>query len=219
MAKTQKKTTRAQAGAEAAHEDEQIRERVRELTANMLRGERVDPRGVEDVVRTMAGGRERPGGEASPEARRELVEALQALDEQLMRSAESTHAALQQIRVKGMDFTDNDLKEAHARLSELQDAYLETVTRVASAASGNLQYELSRLAGHAQRVGVDTGARGASMMAELANRFADVSQKGAATGLDMTREYGFRMSMLASGFLAGIADALGEQRKTGRKEE
>lgn len=219
MAKTQKKSARGQTGREEAPSDEQIRERMRELTSKMLRGEQIDPRGVEDVVRTMAGGRDQAPEEAPPEARQALLDALESLDDALMRSAESAHAVLQQIRSKGSDFSDNDLKEAHAKLSELQDAYVETVNRLAGAASGNLRHELSRLAGHARRVGLDTGARTASMMTELANRFADVSQKGAATGIDMTREYGMRMSLMASGFLAGIADALGEQRGTRREEE
>ena len=218
MAKTQKKTTGSQRVRDESPSDEQIRERMREITAGFLRGEQLDPRGVEDVVRSMAGGRERPV-EASPETRQAMLDAIQSVDDQLMRSAEAAHTALQQIRAKGLDFSDNDLKEAHAKLMELQDAYVETVNKLASAASGNLRQELSRLAGHAQRVGLDTGARTASMMTELANRFAEVSQKGAATGLDVTREYGMRMSLMASGFLAGIADALGEQRGTRTKDE
>ena len=218
MAKS-KKTSRGQADSAGAPTDEQLRERMREITARFLRGEQVDPRGVEDMVRTMAGGREQPVEEASPEARQALLDALQSLDDQLMRSAEAAHASLQQISTKGLDFSDNDLKEVHAKLIELQDAYIETVNKLASAASGNLRQELSRLAGHAQRVGLDTGARTASMMTELANRFAEVSQRGAATGMDLTREYGTRMSLMASGFLAGIADALGEQRGTRTRDE
>lgn len=219
MAKTQKKSTRGKTGAELSPSDEQIRERMREITSNLLRGEQLDPRGVEDVVRSMAGARERPVEEASSEARQSLLDDIESLDQQLMRSAEAAHAALGQIRAKGLDFSDNDLKEVHAKLIELQDAYLETVKRLAGAAGGDLRHELSRLAGHAGRVGVDSGARTASMMTELANRFAEVSQKGAATGLDVTREAGMRMSLMASGFLAGIADALGEQRGTRSKDE
>ena len=218
MAKT-KKSARAKAGAKGAPSDEQIREQMREMTASFFRGERVDPRGVEEVVRTMAGSRNEPVAEAPAEARQALLDALQSLDTQLLRSAEDTHATLEQIRAKGLDFSDNDLKEAHARLAELQDAYLETVNQLAAAASGNLRQEIAHLAGHAQRVGLDTGARTASMMTEMANRFAEVSQKGAATGLDVTREAGLRVSLMASGFLAGLADALGEQRGARTKEE
>ncbi len=218
MAKT-KKPTGAKAGVEGAPSDEQIREQMREITANFFRGERVDPRGVEEVVRTMTGGRDRPVEEASPEARQALLDALQSLDAQLLHSAEAAHSTLEQIRAKGLDFSDNDLKEAHAKLVELQNAYIETVSQLAGAASGNLRHELSRLAGHAQRVGLDTGARTASMMTEMANRLAEASQKGAATGLDVTREAGMRVSLMASGFLAGLADALGEQRGARTREE
>jgi hypothetical protein len=58
------------------------------------------------------------------------------------------------------------------------------------------------LAAHAQNLGVEASVRVASMMGEFA------SSMGAGSGLTTVRGASARMAMLASGVLAGIADAL-----------
>ena len=50
----------ASAPADASIDEQAIRERVRELTAQMLAGGRLDTEGVKDVVRTMSGGVSKP---------------------------------------------------------------------------------------------------------------------------------------------------------------
>jgi hypothetical protein len=71
---------------------------------------------------------------------------------------------------------------------------------------GNLRREMMELAVHAQNVGVETSARVATMLGEIA------SGMGATSGLATTmRGAGVRMALLASGVLAGVADALRDQ--------
>lgn len=202
----------------------EIRESVRELTAQVLRGAQVDPKKVEDVVRRMTAATtgSPPPAEPrphSPADRQALLDDLAALDRALTASAEAAHAALMQITTRGTDFTDNDLKEAFARLRDLQHAYVDTVNRVADAATGNVQRELRGLAGHAQRVGADASARVAVLMSEFANRLNETTRKSATGGFDAARDYGMRMSVLASGVLAGIADGLNAQPARDREKD
>ena len=110
------------------------------------------------------------------------------------------------------------LKEALAAFREMQMAYAEAVSRVADAASGSIQRELRALVGQGPLLGLESGARAATVMTELANRVAAVSREGATTGLDAAKDYGARMSMVASGVLAGIADAL-QEPSAGEKKE
>jgi len=203
----------------AAGDESDIRESVRELTAAALRGAPLDPKRVEDVVRRMTGaGTGAPGQEAyerpAPEDRTALLTDLAELDRALMASAEAAHETIARISARGVDYTDNDLKEAFARLRDLQHAYVGTVNRVADAATGNVQRELRGLAGHVQRVGVDAGARVAVLMSEFANRLGSTARTTASSGIDTARDYGVRMSLLASGVLAGIADGLRDQAET-----
>ena len=212
------------AGPGPAAGGDEIRDTVRELTAQVLRGERVDREGVGEVVRRMTGAAtvvsESPVPEpTSPQERQALLDDLAALDRSLTESAEAAHAALVQITSRGMDFTDNDLKEAFARLRDLQRAYVNTVGRVADAASGNVERELRGLAGQAQRVGVDASARVAGLMSEFANRLNATTRSTASSGFEAAIDYGMRMSSLASGVLAGIADGLREHAGTERGDE
>ncbi len=199
-------------------QDEDIRGKVRELASQALKGGQMDPRGVEEVVRTVTDGMGRPAEPSPAETRQALLNDLQAVSERLSASSDAAQAALARIASRGSDFTENDLKEALAAFRDMQFAYAETVSRVADVASGNIQRELRALAGQGPLLGLETGARAATVMTEFANRMAVVSREGAASGIGAAKDYGARMSMLASGVLAGIADALHEPPADDKKE-
>jgi len=94
-------------------EEQAIRERVRDLTAQMLSSGRLDTEGVKEVVRAMSGGAARPPLD-SAQARETLAESVRVLDHALQLSAQTTHEALQTLITRGKDFSDNDLKNAFA---------------------------------------------------------------------------------------------------------
>lgn len=201
-------------GPSAQGEEQAIRERVRELTTQLLQGGRLDSEGVKEVVRAMGGGAAFQPAMNSPEAREAFVEAVRGLDQALQRSAQSTHEALQQLAARGKDFTDNDVKQAFASLQQLQQDYVATANRIADATTGNIRRELVDLALHAQHVGADASVRVAQVMSEFANRMSDSTREKAASGVEAARDYGARMTMLTSGFLAGFADALRQQAES-----
>jgi hypothetical protein len=194
-------STSAAGAAPAAVEDQPIRERVKELTSQVLQQGRVDPEAVRDVVSTVLG--RTPGTtESGAKARELFADAVRQLDDALVKSASATHGALQQLASRGQDFTDNDLKEALASLRKLEEDYVAVANRLSEAMSANLRRELTELAAHAQNLGVEASVRVASMMGEFA------SSMSAGSGLATVRGASARVAMLASGVLAGIADAL-----------
>jgi len=190
--------------------EEAIRERVRELTAQMLANGRLDTEGVKEVVRTMSG-----GGVAKPplegaQAREAFAQAISGLDEALHASSLATHTALQALVARGKEFSDNDLKNAFAALQNQQKDYVAVADRIAEATTGNLRRELADLALHAQRVGADVNVRFAQVMSEFANGIGSY-RAAPVPGFDSVRQYGANMTMLTSGLLAGFADALRQQ--------
>jgi len=196
--------------ASGAQIDEQaIRERVRDLTAQMLAGGRLDTEGVKDVVRTMSGGVSKPPLDNAGD-REAFADAIRGLDEALHASSLATHAALQVLASRGRAFSDNDLKNAFAALQKQQQDYVAVANRVADATTGNLRRELVDLTLHAQRVGADASVRFAQVMSEFANRIGSY-RAGSAPAFDSVRQYGANMTMLTSGLLAGFADALRQQ--------
>ena len=100
-------TTSAADAAPSALEDEAIRERVKELTGQVLQQGRVDPEAVRDVVSTVLG--RTPGSTfvSGAKARELFADAVRQLDDALVKSASATHGALQQLASRGQDFTDN----------------------------------------------------------------------------------------------------------------
>jgi hypothetical protein len=192
------------AAAPVSTEDQAIRERVKGLTSQALQEGRIDPEAVRDIARAMIGAT--PGMAISgAEARELFANAVRKLDEALVRSASAAHDALQQLATRGKDFTDNDLKEALVSLRKLEQDYAAAASRIAEAMSGNLRREMVELAVHAQNVGVEASARVASMMGEFAGGV------GATAGMAKIRDASVRMALLASGVLAGVADALRDQ--------
>ncbi|HEU5297747.1 MAG TPA: DUF6781 family protein [Burkholderiaceae bacterium] len=199
----------ASAPAPAQLDEQAIRERVRELTTQMLSGGSLDTEGVKDVVRTMSGGVSKPPLE-SAQAREAFAEAIRGLGEALHASSQATHTALQALASRGKEFSDNDLKHAFAALQNLQKDYVAVANQIAEATTGNLRSELADLALHAQRVGADVNVRFAQVLSEFANRIGAV-RAGAVPGFDSVRQYGANMTMFTSGLLAGFADALRQQ--------
>jgi hypothetical protein len=145
---------------------------------------------------------------SSAEERELFTDAVRRLDEALVKSASATHDALQRLASRGQDFSDNDLKEALVTLRELEQDYTAATSHIAEAMTGNLTREISELAVHAQNVGAEASARVAGMMGEF------TGGAGAVPGMATIRDASVRMALLASGVLAGVADALRSQSET-----
>ena len=197
--------TTADAASTVPTEDQMIRERVKGLTSQALQEGRIDPEAVRDIARAVIGGTPGNMGMSGAETRELFVDSVRKLDEALVKSARATHDALQQLATRGKDFTDNDLKEALVSLRNLEQDYAAAASHIAEAMTGNLGREMMELAARAQNVGVEASARVASMMSDFAGGV------GATSGMAKIRDASVRMALLASGVLAGVADALRDQ--------
>jgi len=210
MTEPTSKAEGASAAQEGAPSGEQaIREKVRELTSQMLSGGLLDTEGVKEVVRTLSGGAAQAAPASAPD-RGAFAETIRGLDAALHASSLATHAALQALAARGAEFSDNDVKNAFAALQTMQKDYVAVASHIADATSGNLRRELGDLALHAQRVGADVNVRFAQAMSEFANRIG-AARTAATPGFESVRQAGANMSMLTSGMLAGFADALRQQ--------
>ena len=199
--------TTSDAASPVASEDQLIRDRVKGLTSQALQEGRIDPEAVRDIARAVIGGTAGNMAVSGAETRELFADTVRKLDEALVKSASATHDALQQLATRGKDFTDNDLKEALVSLRKLEQDYAAAASHIAEAMTGNLGREMMELAARAQNVGVEASARVASMMGDLAEGV------GVAPGMAKVRDAGVRMALLASGVLAGVADALRDQPK------
>jgi len=198
--------TTSASDAAATGEDQPIRDRVKDLTSQVLQQGRLDPEAVRDVVNAVLGRAAGSTAASGAKARELFADTVRQLDDALVKSASATHSALQQLASRGHDFTDNDLKDALVSLRKLEEDYAAVASRLAEAMSANLRREMTEIAAHAQNLGVEASVRVANVMGEFAN-----SLGAAGSGLAAVRGASARMAMLASGVMAGIADALRER--------
>jgi hypothetical protein len=193
-------------------EDQAIRARMRELTRRLLRDGQIDTEGVRDVMQAVTRGGASETASTAEQVRAELPREARRLDAALAASAAATHRALQLIAERGNDVTDNDIKGALVDLTKLQKDCLATSTYLAAAARGNLRRELDQLVVQAQNVGAESSAQLAATINEFTSGLSTLYRETAAPGLETARGFSVRMALLTSGIIAGVADALSEQR-------
>ena len=210
--------TAGSAGGASVSEEETIRERVRQLMGRLLREGHIDTDGVRHVMRAVTGAMPPEGTVNIGQARSDFAGTVRRLDTTLKNSAEGAHHALDVIASRGEAPTNNNLKSALASLAALQQDCLATTSYLAEAARGNLRQELDQLTVHAQNIGAETSARIAAMMNDFVNGVSSLYRDTAAPGLETARTVSVRMALLASGIMAGVADALNDQARRDKSE-
>jgi hypothetical protein len=189
-----------------------IHTRVHDLTLRALRSRRFDRHQIREVVRAMTEGIALGAGQSRADLRQSLSEAFRGLDEALRKSTEAGQRALRQIVATGKDFSDHELKQALADLRKLEEDFLATAEQVAGGANERVRPELRDLLSKARRSGTATGRQIAGTMSEFAQRASAASLDVTLGGLEAASEFSVRFARAAGGVLAGIADAIAEQR-------
>lgn len=199
------------AASESVRSGADIRAKVRDLTLDGLRNRRFDRGGIREVVHAVAEGAALGADQSRAELRVALSDAFRGMDEALTRSAEAARTALGQMVATGRDFSDSELKQALASLRKLEEDFLDTVGQVADAAGEKVAPELRKVLHEARTSGTETGRRVGATMTEFAERFSLASIDLALAGIAAATEFGTRFAALASGVLAGMADALAKK--------
>jgi hypothetical protein len=197
-----------EAAAESVRQGTDIRAQVRELTLLALQRQRFDRHGTREVIRAVSEGIARGAEKSNADMRGATAEALHGLDQALRTSAEAGHAALKQLAAAGRGFSDAEFKTALANLRKLEDDLLDTVGKVADGAGTRVQPELRAALSAARKSGTETGRQVAATMGDFAQKFSAASLDAAVAGLETASQVGQRFALVASGILAGLADAL-----------
>ena len=195
------------AASDSIKAGEDVARRVRDLTLAALRNRSFDREGIREVVRAVAEGMAAAAPASGGTMRKALGEAFRGMDEALTKSVEAGEAALRQLVATGRGISDNEVKQALAGLKKIEEDFVETVSQVATSANERARPELRALVERATHAGTETGKQTARLMAEFT--FA---------GMELAGEFSVRFARMASGVLAGMADALeksaAEKRKT-----
>jgi len=204
MADQDPSETIRQAAADTMRRGEDIRRRVHDVTLEALRSRRFDREGIREVVRAVSEGVTEGAEAGSSGLRHTLGEAFRGMDEALTRSVQAGQEALRQLAATGRGFSEHELKQGLSGLKKIEDDFVETVNQVASSANERLRPELKEALRQTLHAGTETGRQTARLMAEFA-----------LTGLELAGEFSARFAQVASGVLAGMADALQHRKEPG----
>ena len=204
MADQDPSETIRQAAADSMRHGEDIRRRVHDVTLEALKNRRFDREGIREVVRAVSEGVTRGADAGSSGLRDRLAEAFRGMDEALTKSVAAGQQALRQMATTGRGFSDHELKQGVAGLKKIEHDFVETVNQVASSANERLRPELKEALRQTLHAGTETGRQSARLMAEFT-----------LTGIELAGEFSARFAQVASGVLAGMADALSQKKDPG----
>ena len=195
------------AAVDAIKSGEDVARRMREVTLEALRNRRFDREGIREVVRAVTEGMAAAAPASGGTVRQVMGQAFRGMDEALTKSVEAGEQALRQLVATGRGMADHEVKDALAGLKKIEQDFIETVSKVASSANERVRPELRSLVERATQLGTETGKQTAKMMAEFT-----------FTGIELAGQFSVRFAQMASGVLAGMADAMeksaAEKRKT-----
>ena len=192
--------------SEAMKAGEDVARRVRDLTLDALRNRRFDREGIREVVRAVTEGMAAAAPAGGGSVRKAMGQAFRGLDEALTKSVEAGESALRQMIATGRNISDNEVKQALAGLKKIEEDFVATVSQVASSANERARPELRALVERATKAGTETGRQTAHLMKEFA-----------FSGIELAGQFSVRFAQMASGVLAGMADAL-EKSAADRKK-
>ena len=194
------------AAADAMKAGGDIARRFRDLTLDALKERRFDREGIRDTVRSLAEGMASAAPAGSGTLRHTLGQAFRGMDEALTKSVEAGESALRQLVATGRSLNDNEVKQALAGLKKIEEDFVATVSQVAASANERVRPELRALVERATHAGTETGRQSAKLMTEFA-----------FSGVELAGQFSVRFAQMASGVLAGMADALEKSAQDRKK--
>lgn len=202
----------------AAEQGKDLHAMVRDITLRALSRHRLSASEIMEVVRAVTEGVTLGLGRRAGEIKDAVRDALSGLDEALQKTAEATKLAAQQMLAQGKEFGAQDLKPAIEELQQMEQIFRSTITKVATAAGGRIKEEFNAQLSHARRNGTDSGRVIADTVTEFSQRAAASIRTGAQQSALASHEIKQRLSLLASGILAGMAQVLQEKAKAGERK-
>lgn len=188
-----------------------VREKLHELTVQALTQRQLAEQEIREVVGAITEGVSLGAAERTEEVRAALGDALNGMDDALGHAAEAMQLAWGEVSSHAQEFAEQDLKQGISELKNLEQVFLETVSRVGQGASGLVKQEMAAIAEHARHTGTGASQRIKAVAEELGNRLRATAQQATDAGKHAAREVGARGADIASRKLAEIAARIADK--------
>lgn len=197
--------------AAAAVSTPDLRERVRELTAQVLHERRMALSDLREIVAAIASGVGSGLTARGGEMKDGLKQAVSGLDDAVGSAAQAASYALQEAVEQGKAFKDNELKASLEQLRDLEGQIVDTLKQTASQSGGKLKEELGYLSDHLKISGTRTGEQVLESLQQMASGVKASSTAGRAGLSESASTATERLSQVASGILAALSESLKRQ--------
>jgi len=198
---------------EAVSEAGDISEKIRKITVEALSKRNLEYDSIRSTLRDVLEGAKIGVVDDDGKVKDAFQQVTQGLDEALSQSAQASRLAIEETAGRLQDFSQQDLKRALDELSGLEDLFIETIREIGKSSQGLIADTLNDLASHAKNNGTAVGKRIADDVSVLKDKLGSTGKQQVDEITDAARTFGANVASAASGFLAGLAEALQKSGK------
>lgn len=199
--------------SECVKQGENLRAGVRELTLKALQTRELSLGQIKQVVGSVTQGVNLGAVGPGINTEKALADALAGMDDALLKAAQASQIALQQLGRAGEDFDQSQMKKALDDLERMEDEFLGTVRQASEGASAQLKGQWAGVLQNMKVGSTETGAQVATMMQQYGEQMQAAMRAQRRAGLKTAHLLGQNFATLASGVLIGLTEAL--QKKPG----
>lgn len=197
-----------QAVAESMRSAQEVGTRIRDLTLQALEQHRFDYVGFRQVLQSVTEGVTQGAAQQGAQAKAAMASALAGMDQAMTATAQASRQAMDHLAQQGQDFTDAHVSQGLTNLKQMEQDFLQCVSRAASETEGSLGEHWRGLLRETQVSGTGVGKVVSDASTQYAHRVTTAMTEVSAAGLDAARKMSDYLGEAASGFLARVSEAL-----------
>jgi hypothetical protein len=198
---------------EAVEQGENIQEKVRKLTLDIISARSLDIKSVRQTVDAVLRGAkigvQKELGRSSAQAslaREHLRQAVTGLDIALAQFAEAAKLTVEEAASKAQKYSNEDLKLARADLGFLESMFMESLQSSASVTRDAAGEILHDLAAHIRTHGSAIGKQLKETLSVFAHHIGAAGRAQASAGLHLAKNTSDLVRKIAAGALTGLAE-------------
>lgn len=212
----------AQFEAATAKQGEQLRKATAEATMAALQGRELTLKNIKDALKTVAeaatagAAKNAVGGLGGMNPEALLDQAVQGMDDALLKAVDANRTALNTLMAQGADLRDKNMAKAMGELEKMEDAMFSAVKKAAAGAGAPMASAWGPVLEKMQLGGTLSGAKAASTAEEMTDQMQSAMRSTRAASMRAAQALAESYTAMVSGVLIGMQQAL--QNKPAKKK-
>jgi ElaB/YqjD/DUF883 family membrane-anchored ribosome-binding protein len=204
--------------SESVKQGENIRNTIRDLTLKALQARELSLDQIRSVLASITQGVNLGAVESKIDTDKLLTDAFAGMDDALLKAAQASQIAMQQLTNAGEDFEQSYLKKALGDLEHFEDELLKTVKQASDDATEKVRAQWANVLGQMKIGGTETGEQVATTMEQFGKNVQAAVRQQREAGLKAAHLLSQNFATLASGVLIGLSEGM-QQRGTTKSEK